>query len=259
MNVEIGIYKITNLINGKIYIGQSRNIKKRWQNHKCAAHNPNNKGYNYPLYRAIRKYGIENFRFEIIESCFIEELNDREKYWISYYHSNDNDYGYNQDDGGNTPHPLKLNEVQVDEIIKALLYTEISQNDLAQKYQVDQSLISNINTGKSWVKDILQYPLREKEEYFKKIKNPDTYCIDCGTKILFGSTRCDKCNRLKNRKVNRPNREELKQLIKTLPFTKIGEMFGVTDNAIRKWCKNENLPYRKADIEHYTEEDWKKI
>ena len=259
MNEEVGIYKIINLINNKVYIGQSRCIKKRWKNHKITYHNSNSKAYNYPLYRAMRKYGIENFQFEIIENCSIEELNDREKYWISYYHSNNNDYGYNQDDGGYASHPLKLNKIQVDEIIEALLHTEISQNDLAQKYQVDQSLISCINNGKNWARDDLQYPLREKEACFKKIKNPDIYCIDCGTKISFGSTRCNKCNGLKNRKVNRPDREELKQLIKTLPFTKIGEMFGVTDNAIGKWCKKENLPYRKIDIEHYTEEDWKNI
>jgi uncharacterized protein YjcR len=45
--------------------------------------------------------------------------------------------------------------------------------------------------------------------------------------------------------VERPNRDELKQLIRTLPFTKIGKMFGVSDNAIRKWCNAYNLPRKK--------------
>lgn len=149
MNEEVGIYKITNLINNKVYIGQSRCIKKRWKNHKITYHNSNDKAYNYPLYRAMRKYGIENFQFEIIENCSIAELNDKEKYWINYYHSNNDNYGYNQDDGGNASHSLKLNDTQVNEIIDALLHTEISQYDLAEKYQVDQSFISCINNGKN--------------------------------------------------------------------------------------------------------------
>jgi group I intron endonuclease len=62
-----GIYKITNKINGKCYIGQSQHIEKRWTDHKTASHNQNDKGYEYPLYRAFRKYGIDNFTFEIIQ------------------------------------------------------------------------------------------------------------------------------------------------------------------------------------------------
>ena len=70
----VGIYKITNKINQKIYIGQSVNISKRWTAHRNGAFNPNNGQYNTPLYKAIRKYGIENFTFEILEECAINEL-----------------------------------------------------------------------------------------------------------------------------------------------------------------------------------------
>ena len=64
----IGIYKIENLVNGKCYIGQSKYIEKRWTDHKSNAFNSIQKDqYKYPLYRAIRKYGLENFSFEVIE------------------------------------------------------------------------------------------------------------------------------------------------------------------------------------------------
>ena len=53
--------------------------------------------------------------------------------------------------------------------------------------------------------------------------------------------------------------QELKQLIRTLPFTKIGEKFGVSDNAIRKWCKVENLPSKVSEIKKYSDADWKII
>ncbi len=57
------IYKITNTINNKCYIGQTRtNINKRWNKHKFVSTDPGNKAYNYPLYNAFRKYGIDKFK-----------------------------------------------------------------------------------------------------------------------------------------------------------------------------------------------------
>lgn len=71
----IGIYKITNTVNNKKYIGQSINIIDRWREHRQRASN----GTEY-LYQAIRKYGIQNFVFEVLEECLIEDLNLKEKY-----------------------------------------------------------------------------------------------------------------------------------------------------------------------------------
>lgn len=73
-----GIYQITNLINGKSYVGQSKNLKERLKAHKCIS-----KEANVPLKRAYEKYGIENFKFEIIEYCDEKELDEREIYYIA--------------------------------------------------------------------------------------------------------------------------------------------------------------------------------
>lgn len=89
----IGIYKITNKINGQCYIGQSINIARRWKEHIQASTTKNSQ-----LYIAMRKYMIENFTFEIIEECSENKLNEREKYWIQYYDSYNN--GYNMTNGG---------------------------------------------------------------------------------------------------------------------------------------------------------------
>ena len=78
----IGIYKITNNINNKIYIGQSINIKRRWYDHKYKAFDESDISYNSALHSAMRKYGVENFSFEVIEECSEEELDNKERYWI---------------------------------------------------------------------------------------------------------------------------------------------------------------------------------
>ena len=56
-----------------------------------------------------------------------------------------------------------------------------------------------------------------------------------------------------------PSEEELKQLIRTTPFTTIAKSVNVSDNAIRKWCKQYNLPIKKRDINNYTDEEWELI
>ena len=73
--MSCGIYKIENLLNGKSYIGQSIEIERRFSKHKSAKD-------DFYIHRAIRKYGVENFSFEILEECKVEELNEREKFWI---------------------------------------------------------------------------------------------------------------------------------------------------------------------------------
>lgn len=74
----VGIYKITNLVNGKCYIGQSNNIKRRFVEHK----NLHRRGCRL-VHAAIQKYGVENFSFEVLEECELGELDEREIFYIS--------------------------------------------------------------------------------------------------------------------------------------------------------------------------------
>ena len=97
--INQGIYKITNLINNKSYIGKTNNFKRRESDHFRLATTKGHKEYDKALYQAIRKYGKENFSFEIIE--ILEDYSisgEREKYWISFYDSYNN--GYNESEGG---------------------------------------------------------------------------------------------------------------------------------------------------------------
>lgn len=91
------IYKITNLINGKKYIGKtSKTVERRWNQHISDSKKECCK--DRPLYRAFNKYGIENFSIEIIEECKIEQSSDREQFWIKKLNTYKN--GYNATKGG---------------------------------------------------------------------------------------------------------------------------------------------------------------
>lgn len=91
------------------------------------------------------------------------------------------------------------------------------------------------------------------ETFSNKRSKKHNYCVDCGCEITSKSTRCNSCaakhkNSFKVLPENRPDKETLFKLIKTMPFTNIGKMFNVSDNTIRKWCKNYNLPSTKKDL-----------
>lgn len=89
----IGIYLITNKVNGKKYVGQSIDIEERWKSHIWES-----KKSEYIIHRAMRKYGIDNFDFSILEECSVDKLNEREIYWISELDTYNN--GYNMTIGG---------------------------------------------------------------------------------------------------------------------------------------------------------------
>lgn len=242
-----GIYKITNTINGKCYIGQSTNINKRWNNHKCYKSQHKENWSAFPLYRAIEKYGIENFTFEVLEECFPEQLNEKEVQYIKEYNSFGE--GYNQTSGGDGTcnSCVKLTENQVFEIYDLLRADEMSQDDIAEKFNVGKDIISTINHGKSRYHAGIEYPVRKNLNKYKPNQGK-VFCVDCGIEIYCKSTRCNKCAQKLNRKVERPSKEGLQQLIYEKSLTEIGRMYGISDNSVRKWCKDYGLPYRTHDI-----------
>ena len=97
--------------------------------------------------------------------------------------------------------------------------------------------------------------IRKNNSVTKKVEN---FCCDCGAEISAHATRCKKCASIESHKgkTNKPPREELKELIRTTPFLQIGKMFGVSDNAVRKWCVGYGLPKKSSDIKSYSDEEW---
>ena len=179
-----GIYLITNTITKKVYVGQSNNIGRRWSEHKARAFNANNNCYDNPLYRSMRKYGVEAFIMSILCECNPEELNELEAYYINKFNS-------------------------------------VTPNG---------------------------YNVQTAEQVFVPISTAHR-CKKCGKSISYGTVNslCRECYVLSTRKVERPSAEELYQLLQNNNFSAVGRLFGVTDNAVRKWCRAYGLSDKAKD------------
>lgn len=175
------IYKITNEINQKVYIGlTSKSIEERWKQHIQAS---KNLSLNRPLYVALRKYGIENFSIKLIEEVDDDFLGEREIYWITYYNSYKN--GYNATLGGDGKWTKKVKQYNLSgqliaiykNAFEAAQYNEVSEesiravcrkqyktlNNYIFIYEDDDRLISDIvnstNINNYYTVKVYQYDL----------------------------------------------------------------------------------------------------
>ena len=98
--MKTGVYKITNLVNGKVYIGASKNIERRWWGHKRCT--------DSPIHSDLETYGLDNFKFEVLLECPEDMLCQWERDMICLYDSDDPEKGYNSKN--DRPYSLKTSE-----------------------------------------------------------------------------------------------------------------------------------------------------
>lgn len=266
-----GIYKITNKITGKSYIGQSHDIIARWKKHISSMSTNRLKGKM--LYEDLNKYGKENFSFEILEECGDNELNQKEEYWTQYYRTYYDEY--NMTPGGKK---VKITNEQLLNIINDLSNTTMKHEEIANKYNLCIDTIQGINTGRYLKQPNIKYPIQHfisnkhrnavsnqnTEKYQKviikkydniqnkrieKIKYEEVkYCKKCGCIISKNATFCKKCSSEISRKAIRPSKEEfINELINT-SFSQMGNKYGVSEATIRSWCDFYKLPKKKKEI-----------
>lgn len=176
---KVGIYKITNLVNNHIYIGSTVNLYRRKNEHlKELRHN---KHYNKHLQNAFNKYGEDNFQFTILEFVFeLNNLINREQYWIDYYKSNDKNIGYNiREKAENNVNLTTSDETKrrISQINKGKIVSEETKRKLSEinkgkkrKYPVSQETrdkLSNANKGRIVSKETRKKMSESKKEYFK--------------------------------------------------------------------------------------------
>lgn len=143
-----GIYQIINKVNGKVYIGQSINIRRRWSEHRKSARS----GETYPIYNAIRKYGLDNFHFGVLEFCSIDVLDDREQEWLDATLAY-TDSGYNVSPSASSTKGLVRLEsrkpvYKVDRQTGQILKRYDSRKAAAEDVGVDSSCITDAVLGK---------------------------------------------------------------------------------------------------------------
>lgn len=189
------IYKITNLINQKSYIGQTnRNPYQRWNEHQNEA----KRWKNRPLYFALNKYGVVNFSFEIIEET--DNLIEREIYWINFYHTYH--FGYNATLGGEGTTTIDVNKL-IDLYSQGFSCSQIAiQTNHYAGYIADllrQNGIT-VKTGSAYnAKIVLQYSMNmELLNTFPSISAATRWCIDNKLTIASRSSHIGEvCNRKK--------------------------------------------------------------
>lgn len=128
------IYGIKNLVNNKIYIGKSTNMKIRKKTHETSF--IRKQAVNVHLQRAVDKYGVENFEFLILEEVTLDNINEKEQHWISHFNSFNEKYGYNKTmggDGGNLTIETKFKISQTSPNRK-VVYQFNSKGELIKKW-----------------------------------------------------------------------------------------------------------------------------
>lgn len=225
-----GIYKII-FPNNKIYIGLSSNIRTR-----LIAHNKTHD--DLPIHRAIKKYGkIYEDHVEILEVVPEYLLREREKYWIAHYKSYLPENGYNLTLGGDGASPgiynssAKLNQEELNKLIKDLINNTVFIKDLVEKYNLSAEAISDINQGKRYYNENLIYPLRKSTRFTSE--------------QMKGITGVEKGNS----KFCQQEIEEIVELLKesSLTFEKIAERFKCTYATISHINNGKHYPNSSYD------------
>ena len=152
----IGIYKIENLINHKVYIGQSVAIKDRLRHHKQMLNK--NKHFCSHLQHSWNKYGVNNFSFEILEKCTKEELDDKETYWLDFYGGYESELTYNQRSAGQETH--NISEETKEKLRKANLGKKHSKEQLRK---MSEAMKGHPYWGRKWTEE-------EKQRFSQKRK-----------------------------------------------------------------------------------------
>lgn len=194
----IGIYKITSPIN-RVYIGSSNDIQNRfcsYRNLKCKSQTQ--------LYRSLKKYGVQNHIFEVLEECTIGMLLERESYYGNLYKVLDKRYGLNcRLPKANENHKCMSEETkrkigkankgkyigykhnhyestlkkvtieQVREIKKLLLKREKTQDEIGKLFNVSRKIISNIATGKTYQTIATDINMNDYRNVYKKLSIED--------------------------------------------------------------------------------------
>lgn len=211
-----GIYKVTNKINGKVYIGQSVDVGKRWRQHMTAKD-------DIYFHKAIQKYGVENFEWEVIEQCKKKDLDEREIYWIEYYDSFNK--GYNCTKGGDgvsggEDHPRWKGGISLDPEYSKQYYQankeqkkQYSKQHYKQYYEANKEKVKEYKEANKEKKKEYDKQYREANKEKRKEKAKEYYEVN-KDKMKEKQKEYREANKEKKKEYNRQYREANKEKAK---------------------------------------------
>ena len=266
-----GIYKITNQINGKCYIGQSVDIEKRWHQHKRRSLVLGSTEYDSYFHRAIRKYGLENFSFEVLEECPKEELNEKETFYVSRYSSNQVESGYNLTAGGSSNHTsfVIYDSVEFQQIVDEIKNSKLTFEQIGEKHGLCRRTITRINKGQVHFNENEVYPLRpfplvgpkgvreKKVPCIPKNAHPCKYCGKLTTNKTYCSRECQvKDTSPMEILTDSLTKEVLIKEIREHGYSNTAVNHGTCVKSIKKLCKQYGIPTYKKDFFAWYEEQF---
>lgn len=287
----IGIYSITNIVNGKRYIGKSKNIKSRWSHHKGSLRR--GKHENDYLQNSWNKYGEDNFKFEVIYVANHEdELNEKEIYYINKFNTLNSDLGYNIRSGGEGGSMSESSKVKMraamknngrafftDEQarhIKMMLWCLMDRNEIANIYNVDPSVIKGIANGNGYsyiledinndIKNMKRKLIKERNDYILKLFDEGMRIIDIHNKTNYSLSIIEKCVYKYRNSVEETRNKYQEMYDKTIqlynegykPYV-ISKMLNIGNTTVNRYIKGENNPYKELNFKKIKEKDRQNI
>ena len=235
----VGIYMFTNTCNGKSYIGQSLDIEKRYKAHRFKVSEKS------LFHDELHYYGFHNFEFCVLEECDVSDLNEREIYYIKEYNTLF-PFGYNISPGGNAPHVNALSSFDdVGAIIEHLKENKLTNGQIGALFGISDQMVSDINCGRSWRRDNIEYPIRNGRLIQKIHKNT---CCMCGREMV-DKVKTGMCRSCYNKKISAhiPSSDILVEQLYLGSFESVARKYGVTSNTIRKWCDKYGISSHSKD------------
>ena len=219
---------------------------------------------NVSNFRRRRKENLIKVCGQKCNICGYAEFNSA----LEFHHINAEEKQYGVAASGNCHNLEKdLNEVKKCILVCANCHRAIHAGKYSQDFLREKQIFLE-DQAKKLLKAKEQ--LNTKTQYFcsncgKQITkySKSGLCVNCSNKARRKTVSSEDFNKNNNKNIkiedNRPNREELKNLIRIKPFTQIGSDYGVTDNAVRKWCDKFGLPRTKKQINIYSDKQWENI
>ena len=166
-NIISGVYKITNTVTNEFYIGCSTNLLRRWSNHKTRYKEKTNKEYNKKLYASMRKYGIKNFKFTVLEIVSnVDYLFSKEALYIEK--TNACVVGLNDNIKGENHGRARLTAADVVDIRERYALLESKRNVYADyKNKISEGGFNKVWNGKTWSEIMMNVYTRSNKEYHK--------------------------------------------------------------------------------------------